>query len=41
MQRGAEIKFSVLGVVGHFDFEVLAEVEVETFNNKYFEHGGQ
>jgi hypothetical protein len=38
VQRVPEIKFSVFGVVRHFHLEMLAEVEVQAFDDEYFEH---
>jgi len=28
-------------MIGHLDLEMLAEVEVETFDDDYFQHGSQ
>ena len=41
VQGVAQIEFSVFGVVGDLHFEMLAEVEVEAFDDQYFEHRGQ
>lgn len=41
MQRVTQIKLSVFRVVRNFDFEMLTEIEVDAFNDKHFEHGGQ